>query len=80
MPRRPPSSAAIVILHSMQRIWGGIFVPATCCAALGTTLIGVALVAPSGAGWLAVFAMPIVVSVAVVGLSRLGRLNLGHSD
>jgi hypothetical protein len=79
-PSRPPSSAATVIVHNMQRVWGGVFVPATWSAAAGTVLIVIALAEPAGQAWLAAGGALVVISGAAALIALASRPTLGHSD
>ena len=79
-PRRPPSSAATVMFHGMQRVWSALFVPAAVAAGLGTAATAVAFAKPEGAWWYAVIGSAVGVAVLVAVLTLVGRPQLGTTD
>jgi phosphohistidine phosphatase SixA len=79
-PRRPPSSAATVMFHGMQRVWSALFVPAAVAAGLGTAATAIAFAKPDGAGWYAVLGSAVGVAVLVTVLMLVGRPQLGTTD
>lgn len=79
-PIRPPSSAATVIFHSMQRVWGGLFVPATCSAGVGITLIALALAEPTGRWWGGVLVAVVAIPAAAFALAGAARPRFGSND
>lgn len=79
-PRRPPSSAATVLFHGMQRVWSALFVPAAVAAGLGTAATAIALAEPKGAWWYAVVGSAVAVAGLAVVLTLLGRPRLGTTD
>ena len=79
-PTRPPSSAATVIFHSMQRVWGGLFVPATGAAGLGAALVAVALVEPEGGEWIGVVLAAVLIIGAATALTVVARPRFGSND
>lgn len=79
-PRRPPSSAATVMFHGMQRVWSTLFVPAAAAAGLGTAATAVAFAQPEGGWWYAVIGSAVTVALLVVALTLVGRPHLGTTD
>ncbi len=79
-PRRPPSAAATVMFHGMQRVWSALFVPAAVAAGLGTAATTVAFAKPEGAWWYAVLGSAVGATVLVAVLTLVGRPQLGTTD
>jgi phosphohistidine phosphatase SixA len=79
-PRRPPSSAATVMFHGMQRVWSALFVPAAIAAGLGTAATAVALAKPEGGWWYALIASAVGVAGVLGLLALAGRPQLGTTD
>ncbi len=79
-PVRPPSSAATVIFHSMQRVWGGLFIPATCAAGVGMALVAVALVEPVDLELLAMLWAFVLIAVAAYAFAGAARPRFGSND
>jgi hypothetical protein len=79
-PRRPPSSAATVMFHGMQRVWSALFVPAAVAAGLGTGATAVALAKPEGGWWYALIASALGVASVLALLALAGRPQLGTTD
>lgn len=79
-PSRPPSSAATVIFHSMQRVWSGLFVPATGTAGVGIALVVMALAQPTREWILAPIIALIVVPTAALVLAAVARPRFGSND
>ena len=79
-PRRPPSAAATVMFHGMQRVWSALFVPAAVAAGLGTAATAVAVAKPEGGWWYALIASTVAVTTLVAVLALVGRPQLGTTD
>lgn len=79
-PRRPPSSAATVMFHGIQRVWSALFVPAAVAAGLGTGATAVALAKPEGGWWYALIASALGVASVLALLALAGRPQLGTTD
>jgi hypothetical protein len=76
LARRPPSSAVWVLYQNMQRVWWGLFTPATLSFALALVVLA-AVFLRLGGGALAALTLGVV---AVLGLMYWFRPVLGSED